>query len=130
MNVGAITYNILSNDATLTAIISTRIYPVKAPQGDVTKCVVYNRVSTDSEFTKEDYHKYDVVTMQIASYAKQYGQVIAIAEAVRGALVDSNGTTVGAVTVDRIFFENQTDLYDDETQIYGIYQDFTFRLKQ
>lgn len=129
MNVGAIIYNLLSNNAAVNALISSRIYPLKAPQGPFKSCVVYTRITTDTEATKGSYNKYDRIQIQISSFASSYDAAVSLADAVRAALVDSYNTDVGILNVNRIFFENQAEEYDDETETYGIFQDYEFNIR-
>lgn len=116
----------LSEDATLSALIGTRIYPTKKPQKATVPCVTYRRIS------HQDYHAFgadaevETARFQLDSWGNTKTEATTVANAVLGALrrwmqeaVDGGDTKV--YDCRRV---NQTDLYDDALEQHNIAQDY------
>lgn len=108
MILGDAIYNILSNDATLTGLVSTDIYPVSAPQGVNFPFVVYSFSSTDPTDQKDGSSPLDGSRLEVESYDKTYRGAHGIANAIRTALDDYSGAPA-SITIRRIWFVEQSD---------------------
>ncbi len=137
MNVGKAIFDILTNNAAVLAIISDlgtdpRIFPSRFdfPKNVKTPYITYQVVSDEPNNTKNGPSTYDYVTIQINLYSTSYSNLITLSSKVRSALDYVSGTFQG-VEVDKIFFQNQNELFDDsagQQGFYGIAQDYRFNI--
>lgn len=133
MIVGEVIYSILTANAVVDAVVGQQIYPLKAPQGVNSSMLIYTPINVEPENTKNSYNDYDNITVQITSFATSYATVTDLADKVRAALIASNnhhGASTDNYKIDRIFFDSQDELYDDETKFYQVIQDYIVHLKQ
>lgn len=108
-------YTRLSTYAGLTALVSTRVYPMILPQGVTFPAIEYSRVGTsprdscmieDAGIVRARY--------RITSWADTFSAVKAIADQVRQAM--QRYTTSG---VQATFIIGEYDIYDEEAEKYG-----------
>lgn len=112
--------------AGVTALISTRVYPVKLPQSATLPAVTYQRVSTIRENAMGADPGVARTRLQVTSAATSYSALKGVTEAVRAALQRYSGTIGGVVVLD-VFLDNETDLFGEEENDAGVYltaQDF------
>lgn len=102
-------YAKLTADAGVTALVSTRVYPVTVPQAEGTNlypAIVYSDDYAPHSNNKITSTTHDRCTLTITSWASSYDDASAIDVAVRAALDYQDGTTAGGVTVDLIEWQN------------------------
>lgn len=105
--------------AGLTALISTKIYPVQIGQNIALPAVTYFRVSTLRHSVFMDDPDLSEARVQISSWSTVYSTCQNVAEQVRLAWTRYTGTT-GGVTFEDTWPEDETTLYDPETETYQI----------
>jgi hypothetical protein len=113
--VGKAIYNILTNDSSVSDLVSTRIYPQK---------IEYNATIPAST--------YDYTDVQITAFGSTYDEASSLARLIRTALDYVSGT-YATIQIDKIFFEDATDIYDDsfgEKGIHYVAMDFQFNIKR
>ena len=130
MNSEAAIYHLLSNDSTLTALLSstTAIWPEIAPQGAANPCIVFMESTTDTNETNDGPSELDGLKIQIDVYADSAAQRNTIAARVRTVLDGQSGTFAGVV-VDSIIFGYGDKLYDDIAKCYRFTSDYYLRQK-
>tara|TARA_R100000988_G_scaffold99961_1_gene69845 strand:+ start:399 stop:818 length:420 start_codon:yes stop_codon:yes gene_type:complete len=139
MEVGKAVFDILFNDSDVRSLISEsgsnpRIFPSRYdfPINVLLPYITYQVVSDQPNNTKNGVSTYDYVTVQISIYDLRYSSLVDLSSKVRTALDYTSGT-FREVVVDKIFFENQNDLFDDsagEQGFYGIAQDYRFNINR
>ena len=139
MEIGKAVFDILYNDSDVQPLISDsgsnpRIFPsrYKFPTNVLLPYITYQVVSDEPNNTKNGVSQYDYVTVQINIYSNRYGSMIDLASKVRTALDYTSGIYRGVI-VDKIFFQNQNELFDDsagEQGFYGIAQDYRFNINR
>ena len=139
MEVGKAVFDILRSDSDVITLVSEsgtnpRIIPSRYdfPTNVLLPYITYQIVSDEPNNTKNGVSTYDYVTVQISIYDIKYGNMIDLASKVRTALDYTSGTFRGVV-VNKIFFENQNDLFDDsagEQGFYGVAQDYRFNINR
>ena len=139
MEVGKAVFEILFNDSNVRTLISEsgsnpRIFPSRYdfPSNVLLPYITYQVVSDEPNNTKNGVSTYDYVTVQISIYDLRYSTLVDLAGKVRTALDYTSGTFRGVV-VDKIFFENQNETFDDsagEQGFYGIAQDYRFNINR
>ena len=139
MEVGKVIYNILSNDSNVSPLVSsggiTRIFPAryKFSENDPTlPFIVYQIVTSTPNNTKNGVSSYDYITAQITIVDSSYANLITLSNHVRTALDYISGTFEG-VEVDKIFFDNSIETFDQDSGTNGIYQiaqDYRFNINR
>lgn len=76
-------FSALTNDAALSALVGSRVYPVIAPQGVTAPFVVYQPIAAIPATTRGEAHEISETLVQFSCYGETY----AAATQVRAALV-------------------------------------------
>lgn len=113
-------YSLLIAYAGLTALVSTRIYPMHLPQQPTLPAVSYQRISSG----RRDVHHGGITAVaetifQVSCWATTLKSAKDIAAAVRTRMHGYNGT-VGSVKIFSSRVINEVDLYDPETNVYHV----------
>lgn len=114
---------ILEGTPPLTALVSSRIYPLRLPHGVDLPALTYRLVSAPRDQTQDGPSGLTMARVQVSAWATDYDQAKAIATAVRQGVQGYRGELQG-VRVDSIRMINETDLDDPEPGIYQIAMDF------
>lgn len=126
-------FTLLKNSAGVAAIVYEpsssiyRIYPLVIPQGvdsTQTPCVVYQRVGASRGVRYTGTDNLVNAIYQIDSYATTYRAAALLAEAVRSAIVDFNGT-VGSHSIKTVNIENDFAVEDPDPGLYRISQTYS-----
>jgi|DEB0MinimDraft_6_1074348.scaffolds.fasta_scaffold34653_3 hypothetical protein len=129
MNIAKTIYNLITNDADLVALISTRCFPANAPQKGSKPYVVYDIYNTEPTDTKDGASKLDVVYFQISCYGKEVDTAIDINNKIRSAIDRFNGLNSSNV-VDKIIFEGSDGPYfDEESELFRTDTDYRTRVR-
>lgn len=128
--IGKVIYDLLSNDATVSALVSTRIYPDTVPQNAEFPYISYTVISTLPTDAKDGASRLDVVSVQVDIYSRNYSTTQDMAAGVRSALDRYSGTN-NSVQVDKIIFSNEAaGQYEQQIGVFWISQDYTARVKR
>lgn len=129
MKAGKAIYGILSANAGVTAICSTRIFPDVAAQGSEFPFVVYNITRLAASDTKSGVSTLDEERYDLNCVSSSYAQAIGLSEAVRGAL-DRYSGTVNGVAVQSIQFTDFETNFDDDNDVYVAVVEVVIRVKR
>jgi hypothetical protein len=129
MNIGAAIFSILSNDATLVSALggTTKIYPLRAAQGINFPYVVYKKISTTPNDTKDGVSTLDEVRMQFDFYGTSFDTLYTIEERAR-ALLDKYRGTVESISIDSCRYLSENETWDNDDDINRISVDYSFRI--
>ena len=130
MQLGKAIYNILSNDATITDIVSTRIFPSVAPQTTQFPFIIYDITGVDPNDTKDGASTLDTNDVMISCYSETYSEASDLAQKIRVAMDRINEGTYGDETIQSSQFQSYNDIFDDTSGDAGIYRkalDFEIR---
>jgi len=106
----------LSTFSGLTALVSTRIYPLIAPQGVTYPAVTYQRISTmPREVAMGSDPGIAFTRIQVTAWGETYTSAKAIGEQIRLAL--ERYRTTGIFDT---YIIGENDLYDEEALKYGV----------
>ena len=114
----------------LTALISTRIYPIQFPDGVTMPCVTYQRIDTPRTSTLSSSGATGDLTnprYQFKAWATTYASAKAITDQIRAALNGKTGSTgAGSVTVTLrgALAQNENDGFDPLVRLYYRLSDF------
>tara|TARA_B100000497_G_scaffold52851_1_gene60667 strand:- start:211 stop:627 length:417 start_codon:yes stop_codon:yes gene_type:complete len=138
MEIGKVIYNILSNDSNVAPLVNTdgnlRIFPSRYnfPTDVKLPYITYQMFADEPNNTKNGVSEYDYVRVQISFYHNNYADLVTLAGHIRTALDYVSGTYSGLV-VDKIFYQDQNELYDDSAGsigLYGMAQDYRFNINR
>ena len=127
MKVGAAIYELLKNDSAVNALVSGRIFPELAVEGDAAPYIVYSIVSNTPVDTK-DSAPVDEAALEIFSVASTYAVANDLADKVRAALDRKSQIVVGTVTVQSIHYTNEVVEVSEKRDLYISVQDYTTRI--
>ncbi len=113
---------VLKANAALTALVSTRVYPIQAPQNVTAPYVTLFRVSADRESAMGADIGIVRARVQVNSWGTTYADAKNVAEAVRGALQRYSGTSASIQVLD-VFLLSEQDLHEPEVPMYHVATD-------
>ena len=114
MKAAAIINNILKADANVTAAVSTRIFPVIAPQGTQTPFIVHIQTDNQPHGSKTSPSTWDAAHVEIFVVHENMDTVEDIAETVRLALDRYTGTVSG-IEVNSVEYLDENPNFDMES---------------
>jgi hypothetical protein len=123
MSANKIAYNILSNNSALTALISTRLNPVRIPQESAFPAVSYNLISEVPNPTKSGHSRTEFARVQVNAYGTSLSSAQAVASAIRTAFeaVTLPGTFNG-IKCQTLEYDGENHTADDTAAFAGLYQ--------
>jgi hypothetical protein len=123
MTVEADIYSLITGDATLTALIGTRVYPNTIEQNATLPVMVYRRISAERITAMHQNTGTVRARYQFDVYDDQYTDGLRpVVERLRTVLDRSNGGV--SDSIEHIFVLNETEYYDDATELYRVSIDF------
>ena len=123
MSADRIVYNILSNNAALTALIATRLNPVRIPQESSFPSVSYQLISQIPTPTKSGHSHLEFARVQVNAYATSLASAQSVASAIRNAFeVVTLPGTFNSITCQTIEFDGEIHTADDVAGFNGLYQ--------
>ena len=118
----------LTHFSGLTALISTRTYPLKLPQGCTLPALTYQRISTPRELTHDQQAGgLAMPRFQFTAYGTKFADAKAVINQVRAALngyKGSFGTGTKTVKVWGSLSANEQDNYDPDSGLYWTMADY------
>lgn len=117
----------LGKNSTLTGLVSSRIYYVKAPQDVTEPYIVFFKVSSPRNHSYSGSSHLAESLFQFSVFSTTYTEAKSIVAQIQTSLQGFTGTmgTTPGVYVGSCFFDNETDLYENETKLFHIALDFT-----
>jgi hypothetical protein len=121
-------YNILSNNAALTAVVGSNINPLRIVQGVAYPGITIRVSSVTPHPSKTGYSLTDWATVEINIFATTYTQAVEISELVRNAMEVDPAQVFNQVFVWLVEYTGESHMSDDNAEEYGVYniiQDYT-----
>lgn len=122
--VGDALFNILTNDATVGGLVSTRVYPHLREQGSAFPAVTYQRVGGPRTPKQEGPANHVRQRVQLNSYAGDSTTAQDLADAVRQALDGVSGTYGGMKVQGIECNDAPIDDFDPVARVFRVIQDF------
>jgi len=119
-------YPVLLNDPGIAAIVDTRVYPARIPEGADLPAIPFTRISTRRQYTYDPYETTDAwatARVQINCWAKTEQKADELGEAVLLCL-SGYGSTIGGEPLGSVMADNDFDAYDSDVEIYRRIMDF------
>lgn len=101
----------------VTALIATRLYPIRLPQGVTLPAVTYQRITRTATVTHDGAADLGRAGIQIDCWADTYAGMVALAKAIRAALsgyrgsMGTNGATAARVVNEIDFSEPEPAMW-------------------
>jgi hypothetical protein len=115
---------ILKNDADVAALVNTRIYPMKLPQGWTLPAITYQRISGDRAAKYAGASGRARPRFQIDCWASDYDGVKDLADKVRKCLDGYKGDINTENNVGGIHLEGDRDIWEDNIDVFRVTMDF------
>ena len=123
MSANKIVYSILSNNAALTALISTRLNTVRIPKESAFPAVSYQLVSEVPNPTKSGHSRTEFARVQVNAYGLTLASADSVASAIRTAFeVVTLPATFNTIKCQTIEFDGELQTADDTAAFAGLYQ--------
>lgn len=104
----------LIEDAGVSAIVGTRVYPQVAPQGAASPYLVYSQVSGAREWDLDCVAGLGNPVFQVTAWADTYAAAQALADAVRAAVSAASAAgDLGGETIQGATIENEIDQFEE-----------------
>ena len=123
MTIETALYDRLSNFAGLTSLVSTRIYPVQAPQSVTDPFVTYFLVTAAPVGALAADTDIEMPRFQVSGWSLSFDTAKSVGDQIKAALKRYNGTNDSVVIIDSVYL-NRVDLHDPETDYYQDALDF------
>ncbi len=127
--IGAAIYGILSGASAITSLVSTRIYPMVAPQNSTMPYITYSTITNTPSDTKSGVSKVDSILVQFDIYDTTVLSVEGVYEALRATLDFIAPATYNSIQIDGVSFRNERQLYEEDFEVHRKSVDFQFRIK-
>jgi hypothetical protein len=115
-------YNLLSGDATIAALVGTKISPVKKKQDSDLPAITFRRVTTGRFPAMSVDASVVKARFQVDCWAGTYPVAVQLKNAVK-AVMKRWRTTTG-ITVQDTFMDGEIDFYEEDTKQFHIAIDF------
>lgn len=119
-------FNLLSNDADVSAIVDNRIFPVLSSKNAALPFVTYDTITVQPNDTKTGASKIDDVDIEIVCHSATYQTASDLADAARAAL-DRSNVTLDGVTIDSIQFQSGNIEVTDTPRKFMVVLEFKVR---
>jgi len=113
-------YNILSNNAALTAVVGDRINPLRIPEKSELPALAYQVVSNRGNMSKSGPSLSDFARLQVMIVAKTYASAIEVGELLRSAMEVETPSIFNGVKVQVIEYDGEVHLAEDNAGFAGL----------
>lgn len=128
MNIAPAVYDLLSNDVTISGIVSSRIYPDQVPQNAPYPALVHYKTDVEQNAIKSGPTENYKIRWQVDIYSGQYGESADLAAAIKAKLDKYSGTVQG-ISIQSCYFQSQSDdTFIEELEAYATQLSFLFRV--
>lgn len=113
--------------STISNLVVKRIYFATAPQDVVNPYIVFFKVSSVRVASHDGASGLAAARFQFSCFAETYKEAKSIALALQGVLEGYSGTLGAAGGVQTsVFYENEQDLYEQDSKLFHIAVDYRF----
>jgi len=112
-------YNILSNDAIVTALTSSRIYPSVVPQDKGLPAITYERISSMRHYAMGTDPGVSETVLEITAISTSVSTVGDLSNRIRESLSRNTGSHASINIID-IYIDNESQTYFSDLETYEI----------
>jgi len=106
----------LSTSATVTSLVDSRIYPLKAPENPTYPFIVYQRIGCIPEYGVDGFHNLSNVKVEFDCYATDHAGVRSLSSALH---------TVMQTATFKNILEDDMDFVEPDLDGYRVVQDYS-----
>lgn len=117
-------FTLLSNNAGVSALVATRVYPLSLPQNAVFPCISYEFEEQQEQSDYDGQGDFGDVEIQINNWADEYDDALSLAAAVKTALKNFTGNLDGEY-VYRLILNTSVTVIEDAVGKYRTTQIYT-----
>lgn len=118
-------------DGQISAVVASRIYPTKLPQGTTLASIVYSRISGVGDHHSQGASGLARPRMQIDCWASTVDGADTLGRLVKaridgfgGAMPYGSNSPQDEIAVQGVFFQSERDDYDDAAKLHRVSQDY------
>ena len=126
--IGKAIYNLLSNDPTVSGLVSTKIFPYLAIEDINEPYIVYSQEGLEPTDDKDGVSRLDTIQYDIEMWDTNAINIKALADAVRDVLDRYTGTVEGLNIQSVKYMGEDTQYMDEKSRIYLTMQSYSFRV--
>ena len=115
-------------DTTLSGLILDRIYSVLASQAPILPCVVWQTISSSEDSAHDGPTGLEQYRIQFSIYSLSQIEGASIRDAIKNRINGFTGA-MGVVSIGTCFFDNESDSYEETSDLYSKIIDFKFMLQ-
>lgn len=116
--------SLLNGTSAITNLCAGRIYPVVMPELGQPPCIVYQLVSSVSQYSNDGPSGFVTARMQLTAWAASYADAKALDAAVRAALDGYTGTLPDGTDVANVLIDNGLDYYEKDSRLFRVSTDY------
>lgn len=120
-------------DSGVAAVVATRIYPIKIPQGVNQSSIVYSRISGRGDYHMGGPSGLAMPHYQIDAWAPKADDATALANLIKDRIDGFRGvmgTGPAAVTVQGVFLIDEREDYDDTVKLHRMSRDYAIDFEE
>lgn len=114
-------------DGAIAAVVGTRVYPLRMPQGETQASIVYTRVSGEGDYTMQGPTGYARPRIQIDAWASSANAAVALSNLIRDRLDGFRGVMgsgADAITVRGVFVADEREGFDEAANLHRSGRDY------
>lgn len=119
----------LSNNTSVKALVSNRVYPARMPVKVTLPCLVYTNITSDSIRSLAGQDGAREKLIQIDAWGATYNAAKSLADVVRKAL-DAYKGSMSSVNVQSVSIQGERDFYESESEYYRVSVDYLINFKE
>ncbi|CAK0778999.1 conserved hypothetical protein [Gammaproteobacteria bacterium] len=123
-------YSLLTGDAGIAAVVSTRVYPVTLPQNAVLPAIAFTRISTSRALTHDGSTQIAESSFQISCFHTNVKSAKTLAGLVRAKLHGYKGTVGSDVIQVTEVVDEGPDIWEPDLEEYQIPLEVVFSHKE
>jgi len=129
MKIGEVIDSVLINDAAVSAIVGTSVFPLFAKQGAAYPLITW-RIDggTETNETKDGASTLDFVPIEVICFGQTYKVTADLADKVRTALDRYSGTVNGVEIQNIVFYDIENDYVESRNQEFEHFAILDFRM--
>lgn len=120
-------------DAGIAAVVATRVYPIKIPQGVNAASIVYTRVSGQGIYHMGGPSGLAMPRYQVDAWAPKADDATTLANLIKGRIDGFRGVMgagAEAVTVQGVFLIDEREDYDDAVKLHRMSRDYAIDFEE
>jgi hypothetical protein len=128
--IGKLIYGRLSTASSITAIISTNIYPDITPQNVDYPFIVYSIIDSNPVDYKDGQSNLEEIDLQIDVYTQNYDTTQNLSNLIRNRLDRFVGTLEGVEVQTIKYVRQSSQVFNAELSVYWVSIDFMIKMKR